>query len=412
MFFYILFFFILYAQYKKYKSPVLNFVLFYYLTASVCGVLTHYFIEPTAYCTILSVPFQCICLFLFIYPIVLYGKNEQRRSFALMDERRFKLLAYTLIGLQLFTIFFFASYDFMLLARGDLSQIRAEILSDDLDIGASVWRTIAGVASYYYCFNILLFFYSLAFRKDPKWFLVLLMLTSTSRIFHALTYMGRDGILFWILSFAFSYFLFKPYIGSNGHKLIRHMALIAGGFAVLLIGAISISRFGESETGTMGSLVSYLGEPLNNFGQLFDKYHDYRGTRAIFPLLFGERGSSGAEAMANADSFFAKYGFYNNIFFSFVGNLHKAYGPFLTLLISIIYGVSMSNRVNKRVTSMSTLVVLMFASHIILQNYFYWAYSIKVGNLFVFTIPIFVIYCKKRSGIIVNKNGILNNEKG
>lgn len=403
MVFYILFFGVLFLWYKKYKSPVLNFVLLFYLAASICGVFTHYYIEPNAYCTFLSVLFQCIVFFLFIYPIIVYGRSEQTRAFILMDDKRFKVLAYVLIVLQFFTIVFFAGFDIALLSRGDFAQIRAEMFFDDLDIGASLGRTIAGVASYYYCFNILLFFYSLAFRKDPKWFLVLLIFTSSSRIFHALTYMGRDGILFWILSFAFSYFLFKPYIDGKNRKVVRQAALIIGGFAVVIIGAITISRFGESDSGSLMSVVSYFGEPINNFGQLFDKFHEYRGTRSIFPLLYGSRGGSGISSMEMADNFYLKYGFYNNIFFSFVGNLHKAYGPFLTLFLSVLYGLLMSNRVNRRVTSLSTLIVLMFASIIVLQNYFYWAYSIRVGNLFVFTVPLFVIYCNKNNNCVVTK---------
>ena len=404
MIIYILFFIFLFRYYKRYKSPIVSFVLIFYLLASICGFLTHYFIEPEAYCTFLSVPFHCVCLFLFIYPIIIYGKGERNRCFLLIPEGRFKLIVYVLIGLQTFTILFFAGFVFSLLARGDLMQIRSEMLAGDLDIGASLGRTIAGVASYYYCFNILLFFYSLAFRKDSKWLLILLMLTSTSRIFHALTYMGRDGILFWILSFVSTFFLFKPYLKSDALKLVRRIFLITGGFAITLISLISISRFGNSDIGVFGSLISYFGQPINNFGQLFDKFHEYSGTKSIFPMLYGGRGTSGSEAISNAESFFARYGFASNIFFSFVGNMYRAWGPILTLIISVSYCVFISNKVQSKKTSMASIVVLMFATQIILHNYFYWAYSIRVGNLYIFTLPIFVMYFKKTSGSMYVKN--------
>ena len=287
-----------------------------------------------------------------------------------MPDDRFKLLAYVLIGLQAFTILFFAEYVLGLLARGDLMQIRSEMLAGDLDIGASLGRTVAGVASYYYCFNVLLFFYSLAFRKDSKWLLILLILTSTSRIFHSLTYMGRDGILFWILSFVSSYFLFRPYLKAESIKIVRRIFIVIGGGALALIVLISMSRFGDSDMGTLGSLVSYFGQPLNNFGQLFDKFHEYTGTRTIFPMLYGDRGTSGSDAIADAESFLLRYGFASNIFFSFVGNMYKAWGPFLTVVISILYCVFMSKRVKRRKTSMASIVVLMFASQIVLHNYF------------------------------------------
>ena len=394
----------LYYWCKKYKSQVLNFVLLFYVFASVCGILTHYFVDPNAYWTLVSIPYQCICLFLFISPIIVYGKNEKKRSFKLMDDKRFKTLSYILIGLQSFTIIYFAAFDFSLLARGDLSQIRSEMLSGDLDIGASLSRTIAGVSSYYYCFNILFFFYSLAFRKDSKLFLGLLIGTSVSRIFHSLTYMGRDGILFWILSCLFNYFLFRPYLNKDSKKTIRVSFILLGSFAILLIGAISISRFGESDSGTFLSLVSYFGQPLNNFGQLFDKVHEYIGTKSMFPLLYGEKGVSGSEAMANADVFYLKYGFYSNIFFSFVGNMCRAWGPLVTFIIAIFFSVYYSARIDRKVTSIPTIIVLMFVSQIVLHNYFYWAYYIRVGNLFLFTLPFFVIYCNKSNGKIIHNN--------
>ncbi len=400
MIFYVLLFVGLYLQNRKYNSPAVNFVLLFYVAASICGVLTHIFIEPNAYCTFLSVLFQSLCIFLFVYPIITYGKQEKKRAFRLLPDQRFKFLAYVLIALQMFTIAFFAGYVFNLLARGDLGQIRSEMLAGELDLGASLGRTIAGVASYYYCFNILLFFYSLAFRKDSKWLLLLLIITSTSRIFHSLTYMGRDGILFWILSFIFSYCIFKPYLRQESLKLIRKIALLVGGGAAVMIILISISRFGDSDTGVLASLISYFGQPLNNFGQLFDKFHEYTGTKSIFPLLYGESGSSGTDAIANSESFYIRYGFYSNIFFSFVGNMYKAWGPFLTLIISALYSALMTNILRRRTTSMSMLIILMFVSQIVLHNYFYWAYNIKVGNLFIFTLPIFVIYCGKTNGVV------------
>lgn len=395
---YILFFVILFLRYRKFKSPIVDFVLLFYLAASICGLLTNYYIEPDAYCTFFSVPFHCFCLFLFIYPILIYGKRERKQIFFLMSDKPFKLLSFVLIALQTFTILFFIGFVFNLLVRGDLSQIRSEMLAGDLDLGASLGRTIAGVASYYYCFNILLFFYSLAFRHDNKWFLILLMITSTSRIFHALTYMGRDGILFWIFSFVSTFFIFKPYLKQEHLKFVRRLFLIVGGFAIVLIAMISLSRFESSDEGVIGSLISYFGQPLNNFGQLFDKFHEYTGTKSIFPLLYGERGSSGSEAISNAESFLAKYGFASNIFFSFVGNMYKAWGPIFTIIFSLFYCVFLSRKVQSKRISMSTVVILMFATQLVLHNYFYWAYYIKVGNLYVLTLPLFVMYFKKFTG--------------
>ena len=244
---YVIFFLILLDKCRKYKFPALNFVIFFYLIASVSGVLMNFFITDNP-CTVFSFAYQVLIFYLFLKPIIYYGKHERQRKFVMISDRGFLLISYALIGLQLFAIAYFIAWDVRLLTSGDLGQVRSELIeSESNELGTSIFRTIAGTSSYYYGYNILLFFYSLAFRKDHKLILVLLILSSTSRIFHALTYMGRDGLLFWILSFVFTFFMFKPYLGKEADKLVKKVFVVCGTFAVLLIGAITISRFGESD---------------------------------------------------------------------------------------------------------------------------------------------------------------------
>lgn len=396
MFVYVIFFSFLYFFYRAHKSPVLNFVLLFYLAASVCGVIVHYFVSSGTYCTFLSVPFQIVIFFLFILPVIGYGKHEQSRRFVLLDNHKFLTLSWALIALEIFSILFFIRFDVALLRQGNLSQLRSELLLGQIDMGASLGRTIAGTASYFYCFNILLFFYSLAFRKDKTYFLVLLIVSSSSRIFHALTYIGRDGVLFWIISFVFSYQLFKPYLNEGSRRVSRRFFTIIGGFAMVLLGAISISRFGDSDSGTFLSIVNYFGQPIDNFGRLFDRFHEYKGTKALFPLFFGEKGYYGAGAMSRAEDFYLRYGFYSNTFASFVGSMYSAWGPVLSLIVSGIYSSWATCRLKKINVRFSDLIVLMTAGQIVLHNYFYWAYNIRVANFYLLTLPFICLYCNRR----------------
>lgn len=391
---YVIFFSFLFFYYRQYKSPVLNYVLLFYLAAAICGVIVHYFVSSATYCTFLSVPFQIVIFFLFILPVIGYGKQEQSRRFVLLDNNKFLTLSWVLILLQLFTIIFFIGFDVALLRRGNFNQLRSELIMGQLNMGASLGRTIAGTASYYYCLNMLLFFYSLAFRKDNKYFLILLIVSSSSRIFHALTYMGRDGILFWILSFVFSYQLFKPYLNEESRRVSRKFFTIIGGFAVVLLGAISISRFSNSDSGTFLSIVNYFGQPIDNFGRLFDRFHEYKGTKALFPIFFGEKGSYGASAISKAEDFYLRYGFYSNTFSSFVGNMYSAWGPVLSLIVAGIYSFWATSRLKKINIRFSDLIVLMTAGQIVLHNYFYWAYNIRVANFYLLTLPFICLYCK------------------
>lgn len=391
---YLIFFVILYGKCKmRFNSPVLNFVLLFYVAAACCGVMMHFYGTNTP-CTLFSFLYQTLIFFFFLKPIITYGKHEYHRKFILISDSCFYKISYILIGLQVFSIVFYASYDVSLLMRGDFMQIRSEMLTSGEDaLGASLSRTIACSSSYFYCYNILLFFYSLAFRQDKKCLLILLVISSTSRIFHAFSYMGRDGLLFWILSFLFSFFVFKPYLNKKAKRLIRKVFYIFGTFAIALIGAISFSRFGESDEGLFWSLVSYLGQPIDNFASMFhSKYAEWKGLGALFPLLFGVETTSASDLLKSVDSFEAKYGFKNNVFFSFVGNMYMAIGPFFSVIFSYLYCKYFSMKLDRCYTSMSVLVILMIASQIVVQNYFYWAYYLRVANLLLFSTPLFVLY--------------------
>ena len=117
---YLIWFILLFLITKKYKAPILNVVILFYIAASACSIYTHYIITPEAYSTFLSITFHLLVLTLFIYPVVVYGKNERFHKIIQMDEERFTTLSYVLIVLQAFSTLYFLYYDVELFASGDL----------------------------------------------------------------------------------------------------------------------------------------------------------------------------------------------------------------------------------------------------------------------------------------------------
>ena len=331
---YLLFFLLLYFITRKYNSALLKATIIFYIIASICGIYTQTYITTPTYTTFFSVIFHLGVLFLFIMPLISFARNKH--IFVKPSYSSFKNLSIFLICIQLFSIIYFVPYDIEILLNGNFQELRNAVIYDDVSLaGAGILRTIAGVASFFYCVNILLWFYSITFLKESKIFNALLFITSTSRIFQALSYVGRDGILFWIFSVLFSFLLFYPFMNETIKKSVKKALVWVGGFAIFLLAAISSSRFEGSDNGTLDSLIDYFGQPLANFGQLFDKFHEYSGTRAIFPWLYGETGATGNDAVTGAMDFYMQYGFSSNIFFSFVGSFYKAWGALTTNIISI-----------------------------------------------------------------------------
>ena len=145
--------------------------------------------------------------------------------------------------------------------------------------------------------------------------------------------------MFWGFSFIFGYLIFRSYFKPESKRFLKKITFVTGGFALVLLTAISISRFQTSDSNVINGLIDYFGQPLNNFGQLFDKVHDYQGTRIIFPWLYGSSGYSGKEAVTETVDFYNKYGFNSNSFFTFIGTLYYAWGAWGTLFVALFYAL-------------------------------------------------------------------------
>lgn len=380
---------------RKYNNAVINFVIVFYLSASVCAVYVNYFISPDVDVTLVSTLYFILITYLFIRPIIFFAKNNHSK-FIKLDENTFRIMSWVLILSETFSVCYFFYYDINILASGNFGELRNELILNGANYaGEGFMRTFAGVAAFFYCYNILFFFYSIAFLHESKLFNFLLIASSTSRVFHAISYVGRDGVLFWILSFAFSYFVFSEYLSIKAKKRIKAISFICMMVPICLIIAISISRF-DGGWEAVESLIDYFGQPINNFGMVFNRINEYDGTSKILPVLFLKENITAREVVNFAQEFYITYGFYSNTFSSFVGNFYKAWGPGICLVISMAYSYFASRVLNTKNISMSKIIFLMLVVQIPVHNYFYWVYGNRIGNFYLLTIPLFMYICTKK----------------
>lgn len=389
MLLYVAFFLFLYLWTKRYRSWLTNSITLFYLAGAVCAVYVYHQITANFY-SIESVAFHLLIIYLFMYPLLVFGRREKTKHIAQVDRRTFRLIAIGFMALGLFAVAYFIPLDIRILTSGDLGALRdAQTFGGEVYHGGGVLRTIAGVSSYYYCICLLLYFYSITFLNESSKFNWLLLIASTSRIFQAISYVGRDGILFWIFSFIFSFCLFRPYMEEKVRKQISKTVALILGFAVAVFSAITISRFRAD--GVLEAVVDYFGQGFNNFGRLFEYVEDYRGGKVIWPWLYGEKGMTGNEAMIQAVEFEMQYGFKSNVFTTFVGSFYRAYNPYLLAAFSLMYAFFVSLPMRKKRLTLSTMVLLMFAYQMVIHNYFYFVFANRVGNLYMLTIPLIML---------------------
>lgn len=219
---------------------------------------------------------------LFIAPFIIF--NEQCIQTVVLPSKHFlNLLSTAIIVLSFYAIVYYASTAGSVLVSDDIREIRNMISAGEEYSEGGLLNTIASVSSSFYVFAIVLFFVYIiieGFRGRA----VLLLISSLSEPIHVLTFAGRDGIVFWIFSFAFFWTFFYKFLPSANSKKIKKVFIYLGIALAIPLMMISLSRFERTDEGTLYSLASYIGQSFIN-GPLFFGLDDPPVSHSGFTLI-------------------------------------------------------------------------------------------------------------------------------
>ena len=106
----------------------------------------------------------------------------------------------------------------------------------------------------------------------------LMLISSLSFVVYIFAYAGRDGVVYWLMSYVFCFLLFRNFLFKSDLKRIKRVFALV--FAAIMIPflMISKSRFSEMEGGTVLWFINYAGMQLRNFNNHY---------QIEFPLLYG-----------------------------------------------------------------------------------------------------------------------------
>lgn len=391
-------FFILYYTYisKRCNGSIYKPLILLYLLGAICAIYVHYIIDEKEI-SFLSVSFNLLILSLFFKPIITYSKEI--KIMEAPNIQKFELVSYIFIVLGIFSLIFFIKPAIIALA-GDALSLRNDMVKNGLvlvEVGIS--NTIAGTIANFYPLMILFFFYSITFMQNSKWFNSLLLLSSLSYVVHVFAYIGRDGALFWMFSFIYSYFLFKDYLDVHSKTILKKVFMIVAGFSIAGFIIISIGRFGERTSHSSildpvtESMINYQGQVFNNFGQyVLNVEPDYN-----IDHLSNLFSSNNSRILERNNDFYYKYGFNANVFSGFITPLYSAFGPLLTIILSFLYSISLSKVFRRKTISFSNLILLTLIYQIPFHCYYYFRLYMNVGTLYIICTLLLCIFYKKRS---------------
>lgn len=398
----IFFLFLLYFIYKHNGVDMSFCMISIYAFSSLLSIFLYYdskqnftfnysIIETSIVPTLL----YCILVWLSVYPFYKFNSNKKRNLRVKVNEKLFSLVTYVYVAMFFVILILFYDQIGIRLVMSNMNNIRHEYYNGDFSIteGMSYSTQLVAYMAIFLAgcsyFMLILFFFSLSALRRSKSFNILLLISTTTSVISGILNMDRSSTVYYLMLVLLGYFLFKPYIRRENRKFLYGAGFIFLGFALVYFAAVTIARFGDSNSGTSGGLIDYAGQSYLNYCYIWDNlWYDQVYWGKIFPitnLLTGFVGSFKDFAMTmyqrtniDVNVFFSSSGF----FLVHIGHLAAVLAPLIIFFISMrVVKSNSSNTIGLK------NFILIFAFAIIPQcgliTYFYTSVP-RVLNLIVF----------------------------
>lgn len=367
---YILFFFLLYFNYKKKHRSVFSISLIIaYLVSAIAGLVLYLwfpnvnYIEDTrSYWPLL---FLMTVVFLWIAP---YSRMDNKITSVSLSSKSFNSLA-IIVGVAYLPVTLLLLYNAInVITSVDISVYRVDEEYYSFFVGGLFFSLGAWMAGISYVPHVLFF---LSFLYKTKTLTkVLLFIASLSFAAVTLCFAGRDGIVYWIMDSAILYVLFKDSLPEKTKALLKRLFVIVGVFVLLILLFITVYRFIlsyiESES-VIEPILSYIGQPIHIFSQSFNL---------------------GIEEVRKLD----KTSYLTYTFGTFVKSLWSQYGMLGLFLFTVIHYILVNTFVsnyNKR-HSLYDFLIVFTLFQIPLYGVFYYRQGLQQLDL---TYVVFIVIC-------------------
>lgn len=352
-------------------------------------------------------PMLVFDLFILLYLLPFRRFNEMRINMLRLPSRQFlDIFSTIIIILSFYAIIYYASTVRFIFSLGDLGAARDIRYLEGEFVETGLFNTIASVSSANYVFAIVLYFIYKTF-DNSKTRCRLLFISSFSNAIHVLSFVGRDGIVFWLFTFVFCWAFFSPYLQIDTRKKIRKIFTIGGAVLFIPFFMISISRFaGSTEIatgGTTGSIISYMGQSFVQGPLFFGLDSKPIDPGASFPLLqrfFDANPNAGRMILGEWVSW---------KFSTFIVSLYISldlWGLIAFTFIMLTLFAIIFRRLNS-VINLGQYTIYLLYFQIISQGVFYFCHYTRGGNLFILTTLvlsiIFSMASKQRDSLVLKK---------
>ena len=223
-------------------------------------------LQPVYAPNYLSVLFLLLCVCISIAGFLSFRAQDAAALFGRIGGQR--ILENVLIGSQFLAILFFLPFAMSSLT-GDVNENRLQLTERMEALGSfGLINTVAGAATQLFSTSLLLAFIRLSSRPGNQRHVLrsaLLFLGSLSYVVYILAYVGRDGVVYWAMTAAAAYLIFRAHLSAPDRARIVALGSLVSALLLIPFLTITIARFVDTESGLRWSFLEYFGAQINHF---------------------------------------------------------------------------------------------------------------------------------------------------
>lgn len=317
-----------------------------------------------------------------------------------------------LIGSQLYSTLFFLPFAISSLV-GDANENRLDLVSKMEVLGAyGLANTFASAAAQ--LFGVSLVFAGIRLaqgeglgRSIPR--ACLLIVASLSYVVYILAYVGRDGVVYWLMTALAVFLVFRGHISPGLRWKIVVLGTAIGAVIMVPFVAITLARFVDSEYGSAWSILDYFGSQIHNFSDYSSIDRPMTFGTMNFPMFISAACSVAGIDCESRDSLmefvFAQYLDQNMqpwLFGTYVSDFVGDFGYIGTLglvtALALLSHALCRTRGGRRPLTLARLLLVMFLFLVPYWGVFYFRFSIVNGFIVVNLAFIFFVWLMQTLG--------------
>ena len=351
--------------------------------------------------------FLTVSLWLYLYPFI--EINDSNFEYLRIPSKKIiKCISVILSVCSIYSIVFYlpVAYKMIAVDIADIANVRSMVTTGNHPfIEPSIKNGLAKLFAFLYNLQLTLFFINLIIDRKIRFFSWVILFSSLSYPVFVLAFMGRDGIVFWIFSFIFSFLLFRKYLHGGILKTLKKITVVIFSFFLFFFLIISVGRFlvaNEDAMQLFESLLSYIGQGPINFAEYYyipNMISD--GGQSLFLPLVKDVDLNYKNQI---DSLLYNYDIVPWIFKTFISSINTSIGSLFLLIFGLIvlfvYKYSFKEK-KKGVLSFPFVLVYTVFFTVYSQGVFYLTYYHNIAHLSVLLIFLLALFSSIGSSVTI-----------